>query len=523
MGGVVMRAAVVLAMLAASPAGAQSLTAAMAAPVTSMDPHFYNAAPNNGVAMHIFERLTGRDAQARLIPELADSWKPVGETVWEFKLHPGVKWSDGVPFTPDDVAFTMGRVPNVPNSPGGFVGLIRAVQRVEIVDATTIRFHTPAPSPNLPGDIAGIGIIARHAAEGASTQDYNSGKAAIGTGPYKLVRYVNGDRIELVRNEAYWGAKPEWEKVTYRFIPNSGARTAALLSGDVDLIDVPPAPDLPRLQADPKLHVVSTQGLRLIFLALDFAHAGEVADITDNAGGRLAKNPLLDLRVRQALSVAINRAAIAERVMGGTAAATGQWLPPGTFGYAPNVKPPEYAPEKAKALLAAAGYPAGFKLVLHTPNDRYPNDAATAQAVAQMWSRVGVQTSVEALPWASYSTRSSKQEFAVGLLGWGSNTAEAAYTLINILGTWDPASGRGASNNGRYANAALDAATDRALATIDDAARSKLLIEAVTMATDDVPIIPLHQLVNYWASKKSVSFTPRSDERTLARDAHLNK
>jgi peptide/nickel transport system substrate-binding protein len=221
--------------------------------------------------------------------------------------------------------------------------------------------------------------------------------------------------------------------------------------------------------------------------------------------------------------MSINRAAIAERVMGGTAQATGQWLPPGTFGYAPDVKPAVFAPDKAKALLAEAGYPQGFKLTLHTPNDRYPNDAATAQAVAQMWTRIGVQTSVEALPFSTYSGRGSRQEFSIGLWGWGSNTGEAGYTLVNVLGTWDPAAGRGTSNGHRYSNPALDALTDRALATIDDAAREKLLIQAVTMSMEDVAIMPLHQLVNYWASKKSVAFTPRSDERTLARDAHLVK
>ncbi len=513
-----------LAALAAStPAAADSLTAAMAAPITSLDPHFYNAAPNNGVAMHIFERLTGRDPQAKLIPELADSWHTVGDTTWEFKLHPGVRWTDGTPFTPDDIAFTFSRVPNVPNSPGGFAGLLRAVQRIETIDANTIRLHTAAPAPNLPGDLAGIAVISRHAGEAASTEDYNSGKATIGTGPYKLARYAQGDRIELVRNDTYWGPRPEWDKVTYRFIANSAARTAALLSGDVDLIDVPPAADLPRLQADKNLRVVSTQGLRVIFLYPDFSRTADSPFITDAAGAKLPKNPLQDLRVRQALTMAINRPAIAERVMGGTAEATGQWLPPGTFGYAPNVKPPAYNPDRAKALLAEAGYPAGFRLTLHTPNDRYPNDSATAQAVAQMWSRIGVQTAVEALPWSSYSARASHQEFAIGLLGWGSNTAEAGYTLINVIGTSQPAAGRGLSNNGHYSNPTLDALTDRALSTNDDATREKLLIQAVTMAMDDVPIIPLHQLVNYWASKKSVAFAPRSDERTLARDAHSVK
>jgi peptide/nickel transport system substrate-binding protein len=307
--------------------------------------------------------------------------------------------------------------------------------------------------------------------------------------------------------------------VTFRFIPSPATRVAALLSGDVDLIDVPPAADLPRLQADPKLTVTHIQGLRLIFLYLD-RQDRPAPDITDAGGARLAKNPLLDRRVREALSIAINRHAIAEQLMQGAAQATGQWLPPGTFGYNPDVKPPAYAPEKAKSLLAEAGFPNGLRMVLHTPNDRYPNDAATAQAVAQMWSRIGVQTQVEAMPWSVYSVRANKQEFSIGVLGWGSVTGEAGYALINIMGTFDSAASRGASNSGRYSNPALDVLTDKALSTIDDGARQKLLQQAVAMAMDDVAIIPLYQLENFWAMRKGLTYEPRMDERTVAMNAH---
>ena len=218
-------------------------------------------------------------------------------------------------------------------------------------------------------------------------------------------------------------------------------------------------------------------------------------------------------------SLAINRQAIADRVMSGTADPTGQWLPPGTYSYAPGVKVPAYAPDEARKLLAEAGFPQGFKLSLHTPNDRYPNDSQTTQAVAQMWARIGVQTTVEALPWNGFSARSAKQEFSAALGGWGSNTAEAGYLLVNIIGTYDPKAGRGASNQRRYTNPAMDSLTDKALATFDPAERERLLIQAVEMATNDVAIIPLHQLVNFWATRKSIAYTPRMDERTVAMNA----
>lgn len=511
--------AALLALATPSVASAQALTAAMAAPITSIDPHFYNAAPNNGFALHVFERLVERSPNAELVPGLAASWTPVSETIWEFKLRPGATWQDGTPVTADDVAFTISRVPNVPNSPGGFTGMIRTIARTEVMDPQTIRFHTKVPAPNLPIDLVSIHIISRKYGAGATTEDYNTGRATIGSGPYRFVRFVNGDRAELQRYDAWQGTKPAWDRVTFRFIPNPGARVAAMLAGDVDMIDVPPASDIPRLKADPKLSVVQIQGLRTIYIGLARGRATPEPYVTDNAGKPLAKSPFEDLRVRRALSIAINRQAIAERVMQGTADATGQWLPPGTYSYAPNVKVPPYAPDEAKKLLAAAGYPQGFKMTLHTPNDRYPNDSQTSQAVAQMWTRIGVQTAVEAMPWNTFSVRGSKQEFSAALGGWGSNTAEAGYLLINIIGTYDPARGRGASNSRRYSNPALDTLTDQALSTFDPAQREKLLIQAVEMATSDVAIIPLHQLINFWATKKSIAYTPRMDERTVAMDA----
>lgn len=510
------------ALIGLSAARADDLRIGLAAPATSMDPHFYNASPNISVSMHVFDRLTHRSPDAKVIPWLAESWKPLDDTTWEFRLRPGVTFHDGTKLTPDDIAFTIARVPNVPNSPGGFGGYVRAISSVEAVNETTIRIHTKAPAPTLPGDMAAIAIVSRHVGAAATTEDYNAGKAAIGSGPYRLVRYASGDRVELVRNDGWWGPKPDWEHVTIRFIPAAASRTAALLAGDIDIIDVPPAPDLPRLKADPALSVFSVQGLRVIFLYPDFSRVGEEPFITDNNGAKLPVNPLRDVRVRQALSVAINRPAIVERVMQGTAVATGQWLPPGAFGYAPEVGVPAYDPAKAKVLLAEAGFPQGFKLTLHTPNDRYPNDAATAQAVAQMWTRAGVQTSVEALPWSTYSVRTNHQEFSIGLLGWGSNTGEAGYTLINVIGTYDAAAGRGSANTGRYTNAAIDARTDTAMATLDDTARERLLRQEVATAMADLPFIPLYQLVNFWAARKGITYDARQDERTLAMNAHLS-
>jgi peptide/nickel transport system substrate-binding protein len=185
---------------------------------SSADPHFYAFQPNFNLALHVFSRLVERDARLRPIPGLALSWTPVEDLIWEFKLRPGVKWHDGRDFTADDVAFTIGRVPTVPNSPGSLAGYVRPVTKVEVVDPLTVRLHTAGPHPSLPNDLTFVAIVSRHAGEGATTEDYNSGKAAIGTGPYKLSSFQPGVRIELARNEAYFSGAEPWEKVNFRVI-----------------------------------------------------------------------------------------------------------------------------------------------------------------------------------------------------------------------------------------------------------------------------------------------------------------
>lgn len=516
-------AALLLLAALAQQTRAQDLRIGVAALSSSVDPHFYNLAANVSLSLHIFDRLTQRAADSTLLPGLAISWRPVSETVWEFKLRPGVKWSDGTDFTADDVAFTITRARNVPNSPSSFAGFLRAITQVEVVDPQTVRFHTAAAAPNVPIDLATIAIVSRHAGQDATTDDYNTGGAAIGTGPYRLVHFERGASVELVRNDAWWGAPPEWQHVTFRGIPNAGARVAALLAGDVDLIDQPPLASLQQLKSDKRVTVFEAQGLRVIFLGPDYTRQGEEPFITDNDGHKLVKNPLLDRRVRQALSIAINRQGLVDQVMQGEATPTGQWMPAGTPGYLPDSPPPTYDPARARALLAEAGYPQGFRLTLHTPNDRYPNDAATSQAIAQMWTRIGVATTVEVLPGAVYAPRGVHHEFSMGLWGWSNNTAEAGSALINMLGTEDAKSGRGVSNVAGYSNPALDALTDRALATLDDAQRAALFREATRMITDDVALITLFHIINPWAGRVGISYQARADEQTYAVDVRSVK
>jgi peptide/nickel transport system substrate-binding protein len=500
----------------AGSVNAEDLMIGVGGTATSIDPHFYNASPNNSIAMQIFDRLTERSNSGQLLPGLAEKWEAVGETQWKFSLRPGVKWHDGQAFTADDVVFTYGRAKDVPNSPGGFGGFLRAVAKVEALDDATVLITTKAAAPNLPGDLANIAIVSRHAGEGADTTDYNSGKAAIGTGAYRFAEFRQGDQITLERNPDWWGHKVAWDKVTYRVISNAGGRTTALLSGDVDIIDTPAAADIARLKTTAGITVASTPGLRVIYLVASPAKAAPGGFVRGAKGEELSENPLADARVRKALSIALNREGIVDKIMEGTATASGQWLPEGAFSYSPDIAVPKQDAEAAKALLAEAGYPDGFELTVHVPNDRYPNAPAVVQAVAQMWTRIGVKTTVEALPWTTFSA--NMPSYSMKLLGLGNATFDASSMLINVLGTADKERGLGASNDSGYSNPKLDEMTLSALTIYDDAKREQALIEAVRLALDDGAVIPLYQQTNTWAMREGLSYLPRIDERTLAKD-----
>jgi peptide/nickel transport system substrate-binding protein len=505
-------AAAVLALSALSYAA--NLTVGLSTDVTAIDPHYHNLTPNNNVAWHLFGYLVSRDEKSQLQPGLATEWRTIDPLTWEFKLRRGVKFHDGSDFTADDVVASIDRVPKVPNSPSPFTAYTKQIRKIDVVDPYTIRFRTATPYPLMPSDMTQIAIIAKSHAS-ASTEDFNSGKAAIGTGPYKLVRYAKSDRIELARNDAWWGGRTPWEKVTLRILPQDAPRVAALLSGDVQVIENVPTSDVAKLRSNKQLSIYRAVSDRLIYLHLDSAR--DVSPfVTDKAGAPLAKNPLKDPRVRKALSKMINRPAIVERVMEGEAVMAGQLVPDFLFGATKNLAVEKFDVEGAKKLLAEAGYPEGFGITIHTPNNRYINDEQIAQAVAQMLSRGGVATRVVAMPSATFFTQATDLKFSLMLVGWSTGTGEASSSLKALLMTFDKEKGFGTANRGRYSNGKVDALTEDALQTVDDIKREAYLQRATEIAINDTGIVPLHFQVNLWAARDGIVYQPRLDEQTLA-------
>ncbi|WP_158746244.1 ABC transporter substrate-binding protein [Acidisphaera sp. L21] len=492
----------------------QLLRVAVAAPATTLDPHLSNNGPNNALAMHIFDSLIFNDEKSISQPCLAASWRTLDDTHWAFTLRPGVVFSDGSPFGFNDVKASFDRINGLATT-ASFRTYARTVKSVlPGASPDTLIIETHTPDPLLLNSLSRIRIISAHFKD-AESADFDAGKAAIGTGPFTVTKYSSGSRTLLARNDKYWGKPSEWEQADLHIISEPGPRVAALLSGDVDIIESLPAESLDRIKADRKLHVISGLSSRMTFMGFDFGH--EVTPFaTDHSGKVLPKNPFLDLRVRQAVNYAINRQAIVDRVMDGQATIAAQYLPPGSPGTSTTLKPAPYDPAKAKALLAEAGYKDGFNLTIHGPNGRYINDSRIIQAIAQMLTRVGIASTVEIQPWSVYATRCGNNEYSFFLGSFGINTGETSNAIVSGNATRDVKLGMGTNNFGRYSNPKLDSILRQALPILDDGKRNALLAQASDIVFEDCAILPLHFESQTLAAKLGINYATRADQYTLA-------
>lgn len=517
--GALLVGALALGMLTLAPwAQAADAKIAVRSETSSIDPHFSYFGSNKNVAADIFDTLIGRDKDLGLFPALATEWTKVEPTVWEFKLRPGVTWHDGKPFTADDVLFSLERAGKVPNSPAPFTQFLGQIVSVEKVDDLTVRIHAASESTQLLLDIADVFIVSKHVGEGATTEDYNSGKAAIGTGPYKFVSWTPGGTVALVRNDNYWGKPATFASVDVIAIPNDASRVAALLAEDVDLIEAVPPDSVERLQSTPGVTVWKVPDVYTGYLHM-VTDRENPPTITAKDGSAI-KNPLLNPKVREALALAIDRDAIISRLMFGLGQKASQLAGPTMVGFDPDIPQTPYDPEKAKALLAEAGYPDGFRMTIAAPNDRYVASAQIAQAVAQMFERIGIAMQVETMPANVFLPKVNEQAYSIFFMGIGSPQGTSWISLRGVLMTYDKDKGYGLSNRGRYSNPEVDRLTILAMNAPDLDTAAKYAREAAKVAYSDYAVIPLHYQMNVWAGRTGFEYEARQDQLTNAYNLH---
>src|SRR5260221_9893592 len=293
-------------------AGAAEVAIGLKTEPSAVDPHFAILGANQQISEQIFDTLVMRDAMLRPVPGLAESWRLVDDTTWEFKLRADVAFHDGSKFTAEDAVFAIARAPAVPNSPASYAPYVSHIAEAVAVDAVTLRIRTKGPYPTLPLDLSELYVVSKKAAEQATTDDFNKGKAAIGTGPYRFVEWQPGQRLVLERNERYWGAKPPIERAIFRVLPRDPSCVPALLAGDVALIEAVPPADLAQLRKNPAVAVWSAPSTRLIYLHMDTARA-ETPFSADKAGKPLNKNPLLHRPIPPALPEPVHHGAVPGR------------------------------------------------------------------------------------------------------------------------------------------------------------------------------------------------------------------
>ncbi len=500
----------VLGLLVAAPAWAAGLVIGRASEQFSVDPQFADSGNNISTAADMFDNLLATDAANQVHPALAIAWQATDPLTWRISLRPGVTFHDGSQLTAADVVFSLERLNSLVRSPAPYSAL-RGVTALEAVDPLTVVVKTVTPTPQLMEQLGDVAILSEAAAQSPAHD-------LVGAGPYRLAGAAPGE-LHMAANPGYWGGKPGWDRVTLKFIPGAAARVAALLSGDVDLIDQLAPADARQIGNNTKFSVFSNASSRLVYLALDSGRP-QSPYLTDSSGGKLAGNPLADPRVRLAISKSIDRAALASRLLDGSAEPAGQVVPAGMGGYDPGLLPEKLDLTAAKQLLSDAGYPHGFGLTLHASSDRLPMDSAVAQALGQMLRRAGFAVNgVVPLPYSSFAPAASRGDFSVFLFSIGTPASNASGTLTAVLASYDPAHGMGAFNRVRYSNAAFDAVLRQALSAFDEASRNALLAQATRIAIADTALVPLYWQVVHWAARGGIDYVARRDEITAARYA----
>ena len=510
------RLALLMVALVAGAAQAVTLRVANQGDAQAMDPHALNEALQLSLLGNVYEPLVGRDQKLALTPALATRWSATSPTVWRFELRRGVRFHDGTPLTAADVVFSFQRAAGEGSDMRSYTASIKAVRAAEGTSGdTAIEIETSAPFPILPDVISNVYIMSRAWCEAnQATRPVDRRKGienaatfkANGTGPFQLKERRPDTRTVLTRFAGYWAPlSTNVTEVVFTPIRNDATRVAALLSGEIDLMEPVPLQDIERVKASAALKVMQGPELRTIFLGMD-QQRDEL--LYANVKG---KNPFKDRRVRQAFYQAIDIEAIRARVMRGAATTAALMLGPGVNGYPADLDHRlPYDPAAAKRLLAEAGYPSGFEVGMNCPNDRYVNDAKICQAVAANLARIGVRIQLQAEAKVTYFPKILRRQTSLYLLGWTPGTYDAHDVLSALLATPDD-QGQGQFNLGSYSNARVDALTAAVQSETDPARRHLLIREALDLHAKDIGHIPLHQQALAWGMKKNIELVQPPD------------
>jgi peptide/nickel transport system substrate-binding protein len=507
-------AAAILSVLATASlmAGAQTIRIANQGDALSLDPHSLNESLQLSVAANVYETLTGRNKDLSLAPLLATSWKQTSPNVWRFELRKGVQFHDGTPFTADDVVFSFARAKGDGSDMKATLSDIKEVRKVGDL---AVEIETNGAFPILPDVISLTMIMSKKWCEengAAKPVDKRKGIEntasfkANGTGPFRVRERQPDVRTVFTRNANYWGKiEGNAQEIIFTPIANPATRVAALVSGQVDVMEPVPVQDIARITASPNARVITGPELRTIFLGMD-QKRDEL--LYSSVKG---KNPFKDKRVRQAFFQAIDIVGIQKTVMRGASRPTALLVGPGVNGWtAEQDKRLPFDVDAAKKLLADAGYPNGFEVTMNCPNDRYVNDGQICQSVASNLAKIGVKINLATETKGTYFPKILRRDTSFYLLGWTPTTYDAHNALSSLTACPDD-KGTGQFNLGAYCNPKLDELTKKIQSESDKGKRDAMIKEAFTIHMDDVGHLPLHQQSLAWGVSKKVELTQLAD------------
>jgi len=512
-------AAALLATLALLPAQATTVRWAAQNDILTLDPHSQNHATTNAILQHAYEGLTRYNAKYEPEPALATKWTTISPTQVRFELRKGVKFHDGSPFVADDVLFSFGRI----KQPQGTMSIyVAGIADIKKIDDHTVDFILAGPNPLLLRNIGDFFIMSKAWAEKnktANVQDYKAkeenfaSRNVNGTGSYKITGWTPDQRITMSANADWWDKAnaSNVSEVVYTPIKADSTRVAALLSGDVDMVTDLPTQDVTRLRGDSKLKIVDGHEVRTIFIAMDqFSPELKYSDVK-------GKNPFKDKRVREALNLAVDREAIKRATMRGLSLPAAIMVAPGVNGSTPDIDQPlKPDAERAKKLLAEAGYPNGFEFQLNCPNNRYVNDEEICQNLVSMWARIGVKTKLATEGMATFIQKVQNFDTSAYLLGWGVATFDAQYSLQSLVRTRTTGPD-GNFNFARVSDPVVDKLVDAMKTETDVAKRNAMIREGLLRTRDEYLFVPLHHQLRPWAMKTNVTTLHRADDRPAMR------